>query len=197
MPCRLRASRWLLADPQTHRQPARRTPPVADLVLVRHHSKSSRQMKIHLLLIALICLCYRCALACIGETEAQIAGRYGSPTAVKDGYAPNHKLQLYEFSGYTILVHFIGGKSQSEAFQKARREEMSPTEIATLLKANAISGEWEPTWSNDRFSEFRLGDRLYAGCEPGIGYLVIETFVFKEWVKKAKTASERQSLGGF
>jgi hypothetical protein len=31
---RLRASRRLLADPQTHRQPPRRAPPVADLVLV-------------------------------------------------------------------------------------------------------------------------------------------------------------------
>ncbi len=154
-------------------------------------------MNRRLLFLIVICLVCRPAVARIGETDAEVANRYGAPTDVKNGYYPNHKLRLYEFNGFTILVHFYNGISQSEAFQKAGKEEMTDNEVLGLMRANAGSGRWEATYADQRIAEFKSGDERYAMCEKGIGYLLMETVAFKSWLAKAKAAAEQQNMSGF
>ena len=68
------------------------------------------------------------ALACIGETEAQIEKRYGKPLQV-DNKALVGKVVDYKANGYVIGVFFIDGTSQAENIKKDQGAPFSPDEL--------------------------------------------------------------------
>lgn len=94
------------------------------------------------------------AHAVIGETESQIAKRYGKtigdiPT---EAFGPCRGFML---PGYVVGVALMNGVSSMEMFSKNDQSEMTPKEIETLFKANG-PGEWksepmsQPNWKRWR-----------------------------------------------
>ncbi len=72
-------------------------------------------------------------MARIGETEQQIAERYGQPYETANGYVANHKTRMYDAKNYRIMVDFVDGKSACEDFMSKDRHAFSATETSTLV----------------------------------------------------------------
>jgi hypothetical protein len=90
----------------------------------------------------------------IGETEAQIAARYGQSI----GDIPTEafgKVRGFMQPGYVVGVAFVNGVSEMEMFSKNDQSEMSANEIENLLETNG-AGEWKveqtgkPKWKRWR-----------------------------------------------
>lgn len=77
----------------------------------------------------------------VGETEAQVATRYG----LSIGDMPTDSfgnVRGFLQVGYAVGVAFVNGVSDMEMFSKNNRSEMTADEIKKLLKANGV-GEWK------------------------------------------------------
>ena len=81
------------------------------------------------------------ASARIGETEAQIAQRYGQPVPAAN---PQPDRKVYKFKDFTISVVFRDGRSVQEQLWKGEEMSMEPSIVKGLLGANAPAGtHWE------------------------------------------------------
>ena len=84
-----------------------------------------------------------CAWARIGESEAQIAARYGTPIGdiPTETFGP---VRGYLMPGVIVGVKLVDGVSQMEMLAKTDKSGMSATEIAGFLKANGADAKWNP-----------------------------------------------------
>src|SRR3977135_926845 len=98
------------------------------------------------------------ASARIGETEAQIAARYGQtigdvPTAV---FGPTRGFLR---PGYVVGVKFVHGISAMEMITKNDQSAMTPEEIATLLTIHGVAALWQrDTWNRPDWQRWRMQD---------------------------------------
>jgi hypothetical protein len=83
------------------------------------------------------------APARIGETEAEIAKRYGRSLIGDDFHG--RKMLVYRKRGIQIGVVFFDGKSAAEFYSKVDKSALSEIEIDGLLQANAANGTWNKT----------------------------------------------------
>ena len=83
------------------------------------------------------------AWARIGESEAQIAARYG--TSIGDipteTFGP---VRGYLIPGFIVGVKLVDGVSQMEMLAKTDKSEMSAIELAGLFKTHGADVQWNP-----------------------------------------------------
>ena len=120
------------------------------------------------------------ASARIGETEAEIAARYGTSL----GDIPTQafgKVRAFMSSGYVVGVAFVNGVSNMEMFSKTDQSDMTATQIKDLLKANGTD-EWKaeetgkPNWRRWR----REDEALVALYDAGRHFLYVNSKNFYE-----------------
>ncbi|MBI4026402.1 MAG: hypothetical protein HY360_15560 [Verrucomicrobia bacterium] len=134
----------------------------------------------------------------LGETEEQIAIRYGKPVKTLASTKPVTAARFYRKSGYLILVRFMDGKSCYESFKKEPKNDFSAVEIDTLLKANAGTSSWKmrspdpvnPSW------ERMDGDALarYGTAEKRLS---IENRAHSEGMEAEKNQRQKKQLEDF
>jgi hypothetical protein len=85
------------------------------------------------------------AQARLGETEGQIAARYGNPIALLPtrGGEPG-VTRCYSAEGFIVSVTFVSGNSVREIFAKPDRSKIGAAEIHAALKTNARDSAWKP-----------------------------------------------------
>jgi hypothetical protein len=104
--------------------------------------RQKKVMKSFLLLLIAICAAASSVRANLGDSEARISASYGKPTGKLPGIAGTVGSYLYEKGDYTYNVIFRDGVSVFEMYTRANQHELSPSEIATFLKANAAGATW-------------------------------------------------------
>jgi hypothetical protein len=128
------------------------------------------------------------ASARIGETEAQIAARYGESI----GDIPTEafgKVRGFMQPGYLVGVAFVDGLSDMEMFSKNDQSEMSASEIENFCKAQG-AGVWKaeqtgkPDWKRWR----RADGALVALYDATRHFLYINSKKFFD-AKRAKLAN--------
>jgi hypothetical protein len=119
-------------------------------------------MKTLIVAAALFVIVSSPAYALIGETESQLAKRYGNsfgdiPT---EAFGPCRGFML---TGYVVGVAIVNGVSSMEMFSKNDQSEMTPKEIETLFKANG-PGEWKSeSTSQQNWKRWRRNDGALVG----------------------------------
>ena len=120
------------------------------------------------------------ASARIGETEEEIAARYGKPVADIPTQAFGN-VRGFKSNEYIVGVAFVNGVSNMEMFSKTDQSDMTATEIKNLLQANG-PGEWKaegtgkPNWRRWR----RDDDALVALYDAGRHFLYINSKKYYE-----------------
>jgi hypothetical protein len=121
------------------------------------------------------------AWARIGESEAQIAARYG--TSIGDipteTFGP---VRGYVTPGFVVGVKLVDGVSQMEMLAKSDQSGMSATEIAGLLKAHGADEQWNPDpFDRPNWSRWRSQDgSLVAVYDMRRHFLYIQSRKFYE-----------------
>jgi hypothetical protein len=119
---------------------------IMQLFVFRNKSTTSAledEMKYYMLAaISLIAGCLTSAYGNLGETEPEIAGRYGAAQETKSNPESGVITNFYIHNGFGISVKFLGGKSQSETYLKDHKAGITDPEIADLLKSNAQGSDW-------------------------------------------------------
>ena len=153
-----------------------------------------------LTLLSLITFGRMCS-ARLGETEAQIAERYGQPLSINPGFSDQHLVKNYIYKGFNIVVHFLDGKSSGELFSKVIGD-MADTEIATLLAANQPNGIWRLISGNCMRGPIRW--QLETNNVKWVAYyfgnthtLAIAVKSFDEWYSNAGKTTNQGNLNGF
>lgn len=92
------------------------------------------------------------ALARVGETEEQIAARYGPPPPQPADQRDElgNPRRVYKLHDFIVVISFEDGRSVSESFLKqegaATGKDFQQPEIDAILGANLRSGvTWKPT----------------------------------------------------
>ena len=93
--------------------------------------------------LSLIACCAGTAYGNLGETFSQIEARYGPAQETKSNAISGVTTGYYIHDGFGISVKFLEGKSQSENYIKEQKDEISDSEIAAFLKANAMGSDWQ------------------------------------------------------
>jgi hypothetical protein len=96
------------------------------------------------------------AQARLGQTQAEVNAMYGAPVQRCED-PPGHVFWLYRHKGLHILVTFVGGRSEDEAYYRPGRL-LSRGEVQSLLHLNS-SGK---AWRKQRTNEWWLGERATA-----------------------------------
>ena len=147
-------SRWLLADPQTHPQPARHAPPIADLVLVRRRSPSrvnERKRKPNRAAThsssapvsgrpvsrcaACVALLAGCRVTSPRTSVLSVACRFDS---VRHWRARSQRCSacLYSHRGFACLVLFVGlSLWHRSGFARSRRSRASISRLPPIGRA--------------------------------------------------------------
>lgn len=141
--------------------------------------------------VLLLCLVTAPAFARLGETEAQMKGRYG------DG-SPNEDFQIhFSKNGWAIEATVHAGTCVKLNFAKEGllTTRITEAEVSTLLEANQSGGPWKPNPSKD-FKTWVSGDGLRV-AEFYDSFLVIkDSMGFAAW-QAAKDARDKVKLKAF
>ena len=89
------------------------------------------------------------AFARLGETEAEIATRYGkstggAPADIVAAYSPAAPVRTYEKAGLRIYVAFLDGRSVAEVYGRLDGAAIADADRAPLLEANRSGSAWYP-----------------------------------------------------
>jgi len=139
-----------------------------------------------------VLFCVSSAFARIGETDAQIEARYGSPLASGQGYTSTHVIRSYQYHDYSIQVDFLDGKSASELFHTTGGRSFSEAEAQTILAANAVLDAWQKEEENSAYSSILawkvpgVWPGLEAVCDIQAGTFLVEASWWPQWVANAK-----------
>jgi hypothetical protein len=109
--------------------------------------------------------------ASVGETEAQVAARYGEPTSRQQGAVKNHQILGYTFQkNYAVLVQFVDGISQWEHYSNEGKA-LSPAEVQMFLAMNSGGKHWRQSetnqWSISPPAQKDVGNTIDATTGPG------------------------------
>ena len=98
-------------------------------------------MKAFLLSLLFILSPSLAALAGVGETESQLAARYGQPLFSKPTVVKGSVWCEYGLNGVNIDVVFVDGISQEERYRREGRP-FTGDEIKALLATAVVPGTW-------------------------------------------------------
>ena len=136
------------------------------------------------------------ANARIGETEKEIAARYGRvlQSSEERGEMP---LRLYQSAGMQIGVVFLNGKSVAEFISRTDKKDLSGTAVQLLLTANADGTQWEEKmpFANGR-GMWRIESKGITAIY-GDAQLVISTDEFTKVSNEQIARKEKEKLKGF
>jgi hypothetical protein len=82
------------------------------------------------------------ALGCLGETEPELAQRYGKQTKTGTSKLPGVTIRGYQFKGFAVVVGMLNDRSAFEMYSKRDQSKLSTTEVGALMNANAGGGTW-------------------------------------------------------
>lgn len=142
-------------------------------------------------------LCVTAATVCqarLGETQAQIADRYGKPLKEAKPITPASSAGKYTKGNLGLFIGFLDGKAVYESLQVIEddgdwgEEAPSPKIIDAFLKSNDQDGEWtEAKDSLDGFRHFKSATGKLIGTYSKKHHsLTVETAEFEALRKAAK-----------
>ena len=136
------------------------------------------------------------AHARLGETAEQLTARYGPVT--KSG-----ELLSYTFSGFTVIVTMLDGRSACEQYihveQRAfRAKEITDTEAEAFMSANVPGGKWERILSPEG-SAWLTEDKAFMAIRKlnAAPQFIIFTREFQRHTSAKKRAEEKAATKGF
>ena len=103
-----------------------------------------------------MCAAVASANADLGDSEAKITASYGKGEKVPG--ITDSTSKVYEKGAYIYNVIFRDGVSVFEMYARVNQHELSPSEIATFLKANAAGGTWVPAGDKPAGREWKRSD---------------------------------------
>jgi acyl-CoA synthetase (AMP-forming)/AMP-acid ligase II len=153
----------------------------------------------------------------LGETPEQCEERYGTAIAVDDAdkaFDPRGAtIALYEKAGLEIFVTFYRGSAVLLTFKRLHKNalgnlDLSPTEVASLLNANAAGKEWGSVvwgrWGLPENNVTRSGNEPHCYLTDGAATAVYEDGMLKivnrgydALQKAAREDSEQKNLEEF
>lgn len=95
-----------------------------------------------MLLAAMLILAAHPLHATLGETETQIAKRYGKPLAPPMGHTNRDMIEFFHYKDYEVSVTFIDGQSQRETFLRNDKKAIPEVEVQAILDANKDGTKW-------------------------------------------------------
>lgn len=116
-----------------------------------------------LIISVALAACLTSAQARIGETEAELAQRYGKPVRMIKTASGDEAAQVYRFHGFEITVTIDdAGQCQAEWYKKLDGAALEASEILALAKANAGNQPCSKTENLTETVGFMCGD-IYVG----------------------------------
>lgn len=82
------------------------------------------------------------ALGVLGETEEDLAKRYGKQTKTGSSSLPGVSIRGYTYGSYTVIVGMLNGRAAYEMYAKKDGTKISPNDVAALMNANAGGHTW-------------------------------------------------------
>jgi len=151
-------------------------------------------MRNFVLLLALVGIAAAPLHARLGETEEQIAKRYGEPVKKEsDNLKEGAFKAFYEAHTYSIEVTFIDGLSALEYFKRDYEPKLTEEEITSLLQANCGSSKWVLKSNGNDVRDYVLEDGK-AHASTSKNTFCVESIVWKEAflqsIDKAKKENE-------
>ncbi|MEI9897587.1 MAG: hypothetical protein WDN28_27950 [Chthoniobacter sp.] len=108
------------------------------------------------------------AWGCLGDSEAELAARYGAQTKTGTSQIPGVSIRGYLYKGFLIVVGVLNGRSSYEMYSRKDGSKLSGPEVAALMNANS-KGQ---TWTEDK------------GTTPEDSkWVLADGSVFAEWAK--------------
>ncbi|HSI16036.1 MAG TPA: hypothetical protein VK961_28565 [Chthoniobacter sp.] len=92
-------------------------------------------------LFAFACLALN-AFGVLGETEDELAKRYGKQTKTGNSSLPGVTIRGYSYGSYTVIVGMLNGHAAYEMYAKKDSTKISPNDVAALMNANASGHMW-------------------------------------------------------
>ena len=109
------------------------------------------------------------AFARIGEDEQQIKARYGEPGKDLGTHGEIHEVG-YVSGGFLILVDFVNGISQREAFTKPDTSSLTDQNIKDILAMSAAEGTtWQEVPGHGGDKSWKRSDKKALAVFPAIG----------------------------
>lgn len=82
------------------------------------------------------------ALGVLGDTEDELAGRYGKQTKTGNSSLPGVTIRGYNYGGYMVIVGMLNGRAAYEMYTKRDGTKISPTDVTALMNANGSGHTW-------------------------------------------------------
>jgi hypothetical protein len=144
---------------------------------------------------AMLCALYASsAFARIGETEAQIAKRYGQPKESLKQSA-GFTSRAYIFQTFDVIVSFEGGVSCGESYMHSNRMPLLEPEIATLLQANAGNGTWKVASNSGFTTIYKNTDRVRVASYEGLDRKLLVTT--QAFIDRVSSRHQQEIKKGF
>ena len=144
---------------------------------------------------AVLSLIAGCAAAYgdLGDTLTQIEARYGAAQETKRDETTGALVKYYLHDGFGIAVKFLESRSQSETYIKGRRSDFSDSEIASLLKANAMGSDWQSVYKTAGVERWELKSREATAVYSLTAHtLIFSTKEFNHTANKVKLIDSGQ-----
>jgi hypothetical protein len=82
------------------------------------------------------------ALACVGDSDAELEARYGKQVQTGTSKLPGVTIRGYKFRGFSVVVGVINGHSAFEMYSKKDHSKLNANEVGALMTANSGGGTW-------------------------------------------------------
>jgi len=92
-------------------------------------------------LLAFACIASN-AFGVLGETEDDLARRYGKQTKTGSSSLPGVTIRGYTYGSYTVIVGMLNGRAAYEMYSKKDGTKITPNDVAVLMNANASGHTW-------------------------------------------------------
>jgi hypothetical protein len=81
-------------------------------------------------------------LGCVGDTETDLAHRYGRQTKTGTSHLPGVTIQGFNYGAFQIVVGVSNGRSMFEMYSKKDHSKLTANEVAALMNANGGTHAW-------------------------------------------------------
>lgn len=83
-------------------------------------------------------------VARLGDSEKEIAGRFGPPRKTMAGNGPGKTLFLYFRDAYSTSIEFQDGRAVCITVARVDEDVIHPSDLTAILKANEAGQRWDP-----------------------------------------------------
>src|SRR6266581_3174496 len=96
------------------------------------------------LLVPLLLLAFLASpvVAALGDTEAELAQRYGKQVKTGTSAIPGVTIRGFVYKGFLIVVGVLNGRSAFEMYARNDHAKLSAGEVAAFLNVNAGGHVW-------------------------------------------------------